>query len=64
MLTFNRDTGASTKQNAVVWGGIRDISRNEPQKGLCQIRNFMVRHSQTDVLVVNVPNRFDLALDQ
>jgi hypothetical protein len=35
-------------------------SRNESQKGLCQIRNFVERHSQTDVLVVNVPNKFDL----
>ena len=59
--TVNKDTGALTKQDAVfVWGGIRDISRNETQKGLCQIRNFVEKHSQTNVLVVNVPNRFDL----
>jgi len=52
---------ALTKQDAVVvWGGIRDISRNESQKGLRQIKNFVERHSQTNVLVVNVPNRFDL----
>jgi hypothetical protein len=61
MYTVNRDTGALTKQNAVViWGGIRDISRNESQKGLCQLRNFVERHIQTNVLVVNVPNIFDL----
>jgi hypothetical protein len=29
---INRDTGGITKQNAVVvWGGIKDISRNESQ---------------------------------
>jgi len=61
MPTINRDTGTLTKQDSVVvWGGIRDVSRNESQKGLCQIRNFVERHSQTNVLVVNVPNRFDL----
>jgi len=61
MHTFNRDTGTLTKQDAVVvWGGIRDISRNESQKGLCQIRSFVDRHSQTNVLIVNVPNRFGL----
>jgi lysophospholipase L1-like esterase len=61
MHTFNRDTGTLTKQDAVVvWGGIIDISRKENKKGLCQIRNFVERHSQTDVLVVYVPNRFDL----
>jgi len=59
--TINRDTGALTKQDAVaVWGGIGDISRNESQKGLGQIRKFVERHSQTNVLVVNVPNRFDV----
>jgi len=59
--TFNRDSGALTKQDTVVvWGGISYIRRNESQKGLCQIRNFVERHSQTDVLILNVPNRFDL----
>ena len=59
--TVNRDTGALTKHDAVaVWGGIRDISGNESQKGLCQMRNLMERRSQTNVLVVNVPNRFDV----
>ena len=59
--TVNRDTGALTKHDAVaVWGGITDKSRNETQKGLCQIRNFVEKHSQTNVLVMNVPNRFDL----
>ena len=59
--TVNRDTGVLTKQDSVViWGGIRDISGYESQKDLCQIRNFMYRHSQTNVLLVNVPNRFYL----
>jgi hypothetical protein len=40
--------------------GTKDISRNETSKGLCQIRNFAEKHSQTNVLVMNVPNRFDL----
>ena len=59
--TLNKDTGALTKHDSVVvWGGIRDVSRNETQKDLCQLRNFMEMHSHTNVLVVNVPNRFDL----
>ena len=61
MHTVNRDICTLTKQDdVVVWGGIRDISRNDSQKGLCQIRNFVERHSQTNVLIVNVPNRYDL----
>ena len=43
-------------------GGIRDKIKNETPKGLCQIKNFVERHSQTNVLVVNVPNRFDLGV--
>jgi hypothetical protein len=59
--TVNRDTSTLTKHDAVVeWGGTRDISRNESQKGLCQIRNFMEKHSHTNVLVVNVLKTFDL----
>jgi hypothetical protein len=46
--TINRGTGGLTKQDAVVvWSGIRDISRNESQTDLCQIRNFVERYSQT-----------------
>jgi len=42
--TINRDTGSLTKQDAVVvWGGTRDISRNESQTDFCQIRNFVER---------------------
>jgi hypothetical protein len=57
----NRDTGALTEKDAVVLcGGIREISRSESQKDLRQIRNFVERHSQTNVRLENVPNRFDL----
>jgi hypothetical protein len=60
--TVNRETNTLSKQDAVVvLGGIGDISRNESQKGLCQSRNFVEKHDQTNVLVVNVPKRFDLA---
>ena len=59
--TIKKETNTLTKQDAViVWGGIRDISRNESQKGLRQLRNFVEKHNQTNVLVMNVPNRFDL----
>jgi hypothetical protein len=44
----------------VVWGGTRDVSRNESLKGLNQISQFVESHSQTNVVVVNVPHRFDL----
>jgi hypothetical protein len=59
--TVYRETNTLTKQDAVVvWGGIRDVSRNESQKGVCQLRNFVEKHDKTNVLVVYVPKRFDL----
>lgn len=58
--TAVRDTGALTKQDVVVvWDGTKDISRNETWKGLCQIRSFIEKFSQTNIFIVNVPNRFD-----
>ena len=54
MNTVNSETNTLTKQDAViVWGGIRDISRNESQKGLRQLRNFVEMHAQTNVLVAH-----------
>jgi hypothetical protein len=58
--TVSRETNTLTKQDAIVWGCIRDISRNKSKKVLCQSRNFVEKHDQTNILVVNVPNRFDL----
>jgi len=49
--TVKRESNTLTKQDAViVWGGIRDIRRNESQKGLRQLRNFVEKHNQTNVL--------------
>jgi len=33
--------------------------KNETKNCLCQIKNFVERHSKTEVLVVNVPNRLE-----
>jgi hypothetical protein len=54
--TVSGDTSVLTNQDAVIiLGGTRDIIRIDTQNGLCQI-NFMERHSETNVLVVNEPN--------
>ena len=60
--TVTRDTGALTNHDVVVVvrGATKDISRNKTQKGLCQIRSFLEKNSQTNILVMNVPNKFDL----
>jgi lysophospholipase L1-like esterase len=48
------------KDVVVVWGGTRDVGRNETEKGLHQIRNIVKNHSQTNVIVISVPYRYDL----
>ena len=43
-----------------MWGGTRDIRRNETEKGLHQIINFVTNHNQTNVIVMSVSYRYDL----
>ena len=43
-----------------MWGGTWDIGRNEKEKGLHQIKNFVENHKQTNVIVISVPCRYDL----
>jgi hypothetical protein len=43
-----------------VWGGSRDVGKNEMGKGLHQIKNFVTNHTQTNVIVMSVPCRYDL----
>ena len=44
--TVNKDTGALTKHDVVViWGGTRDTSKNEMQRGLNQIRKSVEKQS-------------------
>jgi len=44
----------------VVWGGTRDVGRNETKKGIHQMKNFVSKHNQTNVIVMSVPCRYDL----
>ena len=59
--TSTKTTGKLTKKDiVVVWGGTRDVGRNETVKGLHQLRNFVENHKQTNVIVMSVPYRHDL----
>jgi len=49
-----------TEKKVVLWGGTRDVGRNEMTKGLHQMKNFVSNHNQTNVIVVSVPCRYDL----
>ena len=43
-----------------MWGGTRDVGKNETEKGLYQIKNFVENHRQTNFIVMGVPCRHDL----
>lgn len=48
------------KDIVVVWGGSRDVGKNETDIELLQIKNFVENHSQTNFVVMSVPYRHDL----
>jgi hypothetical protein len=50
----------TNKDVLVVWGGTRDVGRNETAKGLHQIRNIVDNHSQINIIIMSVPHRHDL----
>jgi len=52
------------KNNAVVkWGGKKNGGKNETQKGLLQIKNFVKNHNQTNIIVMSIPHRYDLQIN-
>ena len=65
IVTSSTDTTANlTKKDIVViWGGTRDIGKNESKKALQQIRNFVQNHNQTNVIVMSALYRQDLDSD-
>jgi RNase H-fold protein (predicted Holliday junction resolvase) len=49
-----------TKNDVVIiWGGMKDVGRNESNKELTEIRNFM-ENNNTYTMVINLPTRQDL----
>ena len=43
-----------------MWGGTQDVGRNETEKGLRQLKNFVKNHNQINVIVMSVRCRYDL----
>jgi len=44
----------------VVWGGAKDVARNEANNALTHIINCVKSRKHTNVLIVSLPARFDL----
>ena len=52
-----------TKKDMIIFcGGTRDISRNESKSGLCSLKDFAQRTSNTNVILLEAPLRYDLPL--
>jgi hypothetical protein len=53
-----RDVKGFTKHDTVVmWGGTKDVSRNETNNCLTLLRNFVKENSHTNIVVMNLPDR-------
>ena len=58
-MGFNLGFKGLTKCD-VVRGDTKDVSKTETLKGLSEIRSFVEKHSQANILVMNVTNRYNL----
>jgi hypothetical protein len=53
--------GFTKKDMAVVWGGANNVAKNEPEKGLVDISNFVKQRKHTNIIKVSAPKRYDLS---
>ena len=52
-----------TKRDAcIIWGGTRDVAKNESNRGLRQLMNFTGKHRHTNFILMEVPHRYDLEM--
>ena len=54
-------TGNLTKEDLIIFlGGTKDISRNEAKKGVCSLKDFTQRTTNTNLILLGAPHRYDL----
>ena len=46
----------------IIWGGTRDVVKNESNQGLRLLKNFTERHQHTNFFLMGVPHRYDLEM--
>jgi len=50
-----------SKQDVVIlWGGSRDVGKNEAKQGINRIKNFVEMNKHTNIILMEVPHRHDL----
>ena len=53
----------STQDVVVMWGGSKDVGRNETKQGINWIQNFVETNKHTNIILMEVPHRYDLIQD-
>ena len=46
-----------------MWGGSNDVGRNETKQGINWIQNFVETNKHTNIILMEVPHRYDLIED-
>ena len=58
----NNTMGVLTQKDAIViCGGSNDLNQNKIKSAISSIRKFIERHSHTNIIIANVPIRYDLS---
>jgi lysophospholipase L1-like esterase len=61
VTTANSDITSLTKNDVViVCGGANDVAKNNAKMALIHISNFVKANNHTNIIVTNLPHRFDL----
>jgi lysophospholipase L1-like esterase len=59
--TLNSSINSLIKKDVcIIWGGSRDVAKNESENGLQYLKDFATRQNITNLVVINAPHRHDL----
>ena len=60
--SIEREIKQLSKQDVVVvvWGGSKDVGRNESKQGINRIQKFVETNKHTNIILMEVPHRHDL----
>jgi hypothetical protein len=59
--TFSDLKSLTKRDICLVWGGTNDVGWNGTNMVICVLNDFVSSHEHTNVFVLNVPHRHDLA---
>jgi predicted nuclease with TOPRIM domain len=62
--TTNSDITKRTKEDVcIIWGGTRDVAKKGTEVGLRLLKKCVARHQHTNLIVMRVCHRYDLAME-